>query len=139
LDFAGRVTWKGDYETETHLFRYLDTKQFLSVYVGSDVRNNKSISSEKNTKSNRRAFEAGVLYLLPFFVLSELRIDNTARVRFQVSRSNMPFTSRLRFSDLVNTDKEYYLGLRCVLTKHLSLSANYDSDYKSGGGLTLTY
>lgn len=139
FDIIGRVSWKGNYETETHLARYLDSQQFLSVYVGSDFRKNKSIGSAKNTKDNRQAFEAGVLYLLPFFVQSELRIDNTARVRFQVSRSDMPFTSRLRFDWLVNTDKEYYLGLRYILTKHISLSANYDSDYGLGGGLTITY
>ncbi len=139
FDAIGRVSWRGNYETETHLARYLDAQQFLSVYVGSDVRKNKSIGSGKNTKDNRQAFEAGVLYLLPFFVQSELRIDNTARVRFQVSRSDMPFTSRLRFDWLVNSDKEYSLGLRYILTKHISLSANYDSDYKSGGGLTFTY
>lgn len=139
LDFTGRVSWRGDYETETHLARYIDAQQFLSVYVGSDIRNNKNISREKNSITIRQAFEAGVMYLLPFFVQSELRIDHTARVRFQVSRSDMPFTSRILFDWMVNTEKEYYLGLRYILTKYISLSANYDSDYKSGGGLTFTY
>jgi CopA family copper-resistance protein len=139
FEVIGRVNWKGDYETETHLARYIDAQQFLSVYVGSDVRKTKSIGNEKNTKDNRQAFEAGVMYLLPFFLQSELRIDATARVRFQVSRSDMPFTSRLRFDWLVNTDKEYSLGLRYILTRNISLSTNYDSDYKLGGGLTFTY
>ena len=26
LEFEGRVNWKGNYETETHLLRYLDKK-----------------------------------------------------------------------------------------------------------------
>jgi hypothetical protein len=44
------------------------------------------------------------------------------------------------FADLrVNTDKEYEVGFRYMFSRYLSLSTNYDSDYKWGAGFTLHY
>lgn len=141
LRFDGRGTWKGDYETETHLLRYLDKDDFLAAFIGYDLRLNRTLakSSVPNTKDNRRVFEVGVLYLLPFFFESELRIDQTARVRFQLQRRDMPITSRLFFDGRVNTDKEYTVGLRYFITRTFSVSALYDSDYGIGAGISVRY
>lgn len=141
LRFDGRGTWKGDYETETHLLRYLDKDDFFAVFVGYDLRLNRTLAraSVSDTKDNRREFELGVLYLLPFFFESELRIDPTARVRFQLQRRDMPITSRLFFDGRVNTDKEYTVGLRYFVTRTFSVSALYDSDYGVGAGISVRY
>jgi hypothetical protein len=40
---------------------------------------------------------------------------------------------------MLNTDREYMLGGRYILTKYLSLSSHYDSDMGLGGGLTIIY
>ena len=34
LRFEGRVNWKGDYETETHLLRFIDKKDYLAAFIG---------------------------------------------------------------------------------------------------------
>lgn len=143
LDADARVSWKGDYESETHIQRFLDEQQFLSVYTGTDIRYNRSLADSKgpaeNTKDKRTVICAGVRYLLPLFVLSEFRVDHKGKLRLQVNRLDMPLTSRLRMDGMINTDKEYVVGLRYALTKYFSLSANYDSDYGVGGGVTIVY
>ena len=141
LEFEGRVSYKGDYETETHLLRYLDKRQFLAAYIGFDSRNNKTLKAagETNTKNERRVLDAGVYYLLPLLVRSEWRVDNTGKLRLQLERRDLPLSNNV-FADLrVNTDKEYFVNFRYMVRKSLSLSTNYDSDYKWGVGLTFHY
>ena len=141
LEFEGRFNYRGDYETETHLLRYLDKRQFLAAYIGFDSRNNKTLKAvgETNTKNERRVLDAGVYYLLPLLVRSEWRVDNTGKLRLQLERRDLPLSNNI-FADLkVNTDKEYTVGFRYMVRKCLSLSTNYDSDYKWGAGLTFHY
>lgn len=38
-----------------------------------------------------------------------------------------------------NTDLEYAVGARYILTKYISLSAHYDSDMGPGIGVAVTY
>ena len=141
LEFEGRFNYRGDYETETHLLRYLDKRQFLAAYIGFDSRNNKTLKAagETNTKNERRVLDAGVYYLLPLLVRSEWRVDNTGKLRLQLERRDLPLSNNV-FADLrVNTDKEFTVGFRYMVRKCLSLSTNYDSDYKWGAGLTFHY
>jgi hypothetical protein len=51
----------------------------------------------------------------------------------------MALTTRLRLNWMINTDKEYILGLRYVVTRYISLSSHYDSDMGLGVGLTFLY
>ena len=81
----------------------------------------------------------GIQYLLPFFILTDLRIDHTGRVRFQISRNDFPITSRLRLDAMWNTDMEYEVGLRYIVMKRLSVSGNYDSHFGPGVGVMFTY
>lgn len=141
LEFEGRVDWKGDFETETHLLRYLDKRQFLAFYVGYDNRQNKTLPlfNESNSKDNRRVFDAGFYYLLPLLIRSEWRIDNTGRLRLQLERRDLPLSNNFFFDWRINTDKEYTVNFRYMVSKHFSISTNYDSDYKWGTGLTWHY
>lgn len=141
LEFEGRVSWNGNYETETHLLRYIDKKQFLAFYIGFDYRANKTLSlySESNTKDNRKVFDAGIYYLLPMLIRSEWRIDQTGRVRLQLERRDLPLSNNFFFDWRVNSDREYAVGFRYMVAKSISVSTNYDSDYKWGIGLTWHY
>ncbi|MES2267398.1 MAG: multicopper oxidase domain-containing protein [Bacteroidota bacterium] len=143
LRFNGRVNWKGDYETETHLLRFIDKQDYLAAFVGYDYRLNKNGNANRadqsNTKDNRRQFEVGLLYLLPFFLEAEVRVDPKGKVRAQLARRDMPITTRLFFDGSVNTDKEYTMGLRYFLTRTFSVSTLYDSDYGAGAGISLRY
>lgn len=133
------------YETEAHIGRYLDKMQFLSGYVGFDFRYHDASDAEKNlfgqinTQDQRAVACLGLIYVLPWFVESDLRVDHEGRVRLQFTRDDIPVTSRLRLWGMWNTDFEYSVGSRYILTKFWSLSAHYDSDMGLGGGLAFTY
>jgi len=60
-------------------------------------------------------------------------------VRLQLRREDIPLTRRLRGAFSVNTDKEYMLGLKYIVTRNASLSTHYDSDMGFGAGITLVY
>lgn len=141
LEFEGRVNWKGNYETETHLLRYLDKKQYLAFYIGYDYRKNKTLplANKPNSKDNRRVFDAGFYYLLPMLIRSEWRVDHTGRLRLQLERRDLPLSNNFFFDFRVNTDKEYNVAARYMIAKSFSISTNYDSDYKWGIGLTWHY
>lgn len=141
LEFEGRATWTGNYETETHLLRYLDKNQYLAFYIGFDYRKNKTLplANKPNSKDNRRVFDAGFYYLLPMLIRSEWRIDHTGRLRLQLERRDLPLSNNFFFDFRVNTDKEYTVGFRYMIAKPFSISTNYDSDYKWGVGLTWHY
>ncbi|UPL51263.1 multicopper oxidase domain-containing protein [Hymenobacter sublimis] len=141
LEFEGRVNYQGNFETETHLLRYLDNRQFIAAFVGFDYRNNRTLlaEGERNTKNNRRVFDVGVYYLLPLLVRSELRLDSNGKVRLQLERTDLPLSNNFFADLLVNTDREYNVAFRYMVSKYVSLSTNYDSDYKWGAGLTLHY
>lgn len=141
LEFEGRVDWKGNFETETHLLRYLDKRQFLAFYVGYDNRQNKTLPlfDTPNSKDNRHVIDAGFYYLLPLLIRSEWRVDNTGRLRLQLERRDLPLSNNFFFDWRINTDKEYTVNFRYMVSKHFSVSTNYDSDYKWGTGLTWHY
>lgn len=133
------------YESETHLGRYLGKMQFWMPYVGWDFRYRRSggpettLFGQTDTRDHRDVFCAGVEYLLPMLVIADARLDTKGNVRVQLSRQDIPVTSRLRFNFMVNTDKEYTLGLRYVVTKYWGVSANYNSDMGFGAGVTVSY
>lgn len=133
------------YESESHIGRYLDKKQFLLAYSGWDYRYRNSIESEKNifgqinTKDNRGVVCLGIQYTLPWFIVADARVDHTGNVRLSLSRDDIPITSRLRAWGMLNSDLEYSAGLKYILTKYISISSHYDSDMGLGAGLTITY
>ena len=140
------------YENEFILGRYLGRMQWWFPYVGFDYHYKteggpKNIfGSEKYTwfgqlsdKMDRKTVVAGMAYTLPLLVVADLRVDGKGKLRFQLSRDDIPLTARLRLNWMLNTDKEYTAGLRYIATKYLSVSTHYDSDMGYGAGLTFTY
>ena len=150
LEFEGRVNYQGNYETETHLLRYLDKRQFLAAFVGYDLRDNKTLRSasdseggnrrtEDNNRNFRRQAEVGVYYLLALLVRAELRTDLTGQVRAQLERRDIPLSNNVFMDIRGNTDREFTLGFRYMVSKYASLSTNYDNQYGWGAGLTFHY
>ncbi|MEO6133832.1 MAG: multicopper oxidase domain-containing protein, partial [Ginsengibacter sp.] len=151
------------YESETMVGRYLGRNQWLYPYVGFDyhyktegpfqknffdlsgnVKNifggeEKNWFGQKSNKNNRHTAVAGIAYTLPTLTVADFRVDGDGKFRFQLSREDIPLTSRLRFMWMLNTDKEYAAGFRYITTKYISLSTHYDSDMGIGAGITLTY
>ena len=141
------INYMGSFESETRFARYFGTRQFLKVYIGSDIRtlmqhSDKHLEMEANTPdspNNRAVATFGVQYLLPFFIQTDLRIDHTGHLRFQIARNDLALNNRLRLDAVWNSDFEYEIALRYIVIKRLSLSANYDSHFGAGGGITFTY
>jgi FtsP/CotA-like multicopper oxidase with cupredoxin domain len=133
------------YESESHFGRYFGKMQWLFPYVGWDFRYRRMDKPEKNlfgqvnTKDYRSAFHLGVEYTLPMLIIADASVDTDGRLRFQLSREDVPLTRRLRLNFMANSDKEYMAGLRYIVTKSLSLSTHYDSDMGLGAGITVNY
>ena len=138
------------YETETHIGRYIGKMQWFMPFIGFDWRYRKlegddKINGEKNlfgqlnTKDNRRQFSAGFTYTLPMLVNFQAEVYHDGNVRLQLMREDIPLAKRLRASFMVNTDKEYMVGGRYILSRFMSLSSHYDSDMGFGAGITLNY
>ncbi|WP_051718532.1 multicopper oxidase domain-containing protein [Hymenobacter sp. IS2118] len=150
LEFEGRFNYRGNYETETHLLRYLDKRQFLAGFIGYDFRDNKTLRSAadaeggnqrtaKNNRNFRRQAEVGVYYLLPMLVRAELRTDLTGQLRLRLERRDLPLSNNVFLDISGNTDREFSLGVRYMVSKNASLSTNYDNQYGWGAGLTFHY
>lgn len=133
--------YKGTFESETMLRRFLDKRQFLTAFIGADNRRKKTdiVKDGKNVIKNENVATAGLTYFLPLFITAEGRIDHTGRFRFQLQRQDLAITKRTRFSFSWNTDKEYQLGLKYVAARNFALSGNYDSDYGWGAGISFVY
>ncbi len=138
------------YESESHIGRYFGKYQFFRIYAGWDLRyrteiehpahtEEKSIFQQINSKDKRFAACVGIQYVLPLLIVADLRIDHTGYVRLQFMREDIPITSRLRLNLMFNSDLEYMVGLRYVVTKYFSFSTHYDSDMGPGAGFTFTY
>ena len=144
FNVTGQADYRGDFETEARFGRLFGNMQFLEAYVGADIRrlnrlHNFTPGSRDYRIENRSVATLGVRYLLPMFIQTDLRVDDTGHFRFQISRSDLDLTARLRLDAMWNTDREYDVGMHYIVTKSFSLSANYDSHFGAGGGLTYTY
>lgn len=138
LSSTYRISYKNKYEFQPDYQYFLDKQQFLSAYIGADIRNTFQVS-EGSKKIDRRVGVIGLRYLLPMFMLSELRVDHKGEVRFQLSRNDIPLTKRLRLSLSANTDKEYNIDFDYNIGKRFYIHSSYDSDYKYGAGLTILW
>lgn len=151
LSSEWRLGYRDDhgYEVETHLGRYLGKMQWLMPFIGYDWRYRKhegqlnfqesNIFGQTNTKDIRTAFSLGVQYTLPMLIKLETEVFTNGTFLIQLKRENMPLSKRLRFSFMVNSDKEYMTGFKYIATRNLGISTHYDSDMGYGIGLTLNY
>ncbi len=140
------------FESENMIGRYLGKMQWWYLYAGFDYHykqpggpanlfgnENYNAFGQLSNKNNRKAAVVGLSYTLPMLFVADARLDSDGKIRFQLSREDIPIASRLRFKIMGNTDKEYMAGFRYILNKWLSLSAHYDSDMGIGAGVNLNY
>ena len=135
------------YEVETHIGRYIGKMQWLMPFVGFDWRyrklgidnQEKNLFGQRNTKDLRSVLSVGVNYTLPMLLMAQAEVFTDGNVRLQLERKDLPLSKRLRLNFMVNTDKEYMVGGKYILTRNLSLSSHYDSDMGFGAGLTFNY
>jgi len=135
------------YETETHIGRYLGKMQWLMPFVGFDWRyrkmgideQEKNLFGQTNTKDNRAVLSVGVNYTLPMLVRFQAEVFTDGIVRLQLMREDIPVAKKLRVAFMVNTDKEYMIGLNYILGRNWSVRTHYDSDMGLGAGITFSY
>lgn len=145
LDWRLGLDKKEGYEGEIHVGRYLDEKQFFAAYAGVDFRyrdsdeKEKNLFGQQNTQNKRAVLCIGVIYILPGLINADVRLDHEGKARVQLAREDIPITSRLRLNGMWNTDFEYSIGARYIMTKNFSLSSHYDSDMGFGAGIAFVY
>ena len=134
------------YETETHIGRYIGKMQWIMPFIGFDWRYRKMDGlTEKNmfgqvgTKDIRSVFSAGLEYTLPMLIKAQVEVFTDGNIRFQLMRSDIPVSKRLRMSLMWNTDKEYMAGLRYIIKRNFGITTHYDSDMGIGFGVNLNY
>lgn len=135
------------YEVETHFGRYIGKMQWLMPFIGFDWRyrkmghneQEKNMFGQVNKKDNRSALSIGVMYTLPMLVNFQAEVYHDGIVRLSLMREDIPVSRHVRAGFMVNTDKEYMLDLRYILTKNLGIRTHYDSDMGFGVGLAVNY
>jgi CopA family copper-resistance protein len=138
---------KHGYEVETHFGRYIGKMQWLMPFVGFDWRyrkmghheQEKNMFGQVNKKDNRSAFSVGVMYTLPMLINFQAEVYHDGIVRLSLMREDIPVSRRIRAGFMVNTDKEYMLDLRYIMTRNLGIRTHYDSDMGFGLGLAVNY
>lgn len=140
LDQDWKWNYKKSYELETRMQYFLDKRQFFSVYIGGEYEKNDMQNGKKvPVREKEQIGTAGLIYTLPFLINVEGRIDHRGNFRIEVQREDIPLTTRTRLDFYWNTDKEYGVNARYIIAKYLAVSANYDSDYGWGAGLSIIY
>ena len=135
------------YESETHIGRYIGRNQWFMPFIGFDARYRKLDSGEieqnlfgqKSTKDKRLQASLGFAYTLPMLVIFQAEAYHDGNVRLQLMREDIPISKRLRMAFMVNTDKEYMAGFKCVVGKNMGITTHYDSDMGIGFGVNLNY
>lgn len=132
------------YDAEVRVGRYVDRMQWLMPYVGVQWGFQRGLENERNIFgqkqiNHRWSAIAGVRYKLPLLFIADARVNMYGKVRVQLEREDIAVSKRIRMNMLINTDKEYRVGVRYILTPYMGISANYDSDMKWGAGISINY
>ncbi|HEY9179062.1 MAG TPA: multicopper oxidase domain-containing protein [Flavipsychrobacter sp.] len=135
------------YEVETHLGRFIGKTQWIMPFIGFDWRyrvmgideHEENIFGQVNKKDNRAAVSLGLMYTLPMLINAQAEIYHDGIFRLSLMREDIPVAKRLRAGFMVNSDLEYMVDLRYILTRNLGIRTHYDSDMGIGIGLSINY
>ena|GEM_PF-3348564 len=143
---GGDVNRRGRFEVDVDYERYLT--QYLRVFGGIDAGNEqflRRLRAGTDVSGEQKIIRAvaGVRYLLPFLIDSEVKFDAFGNVRFQLS-GEQQLLSRLILSYqaqwLVSSYTRLHVDLDYLLTKNIALFINYDTRYSSvSGGLAYRF
>jgi FtsP/CotA-like multicopper oxidase with cupredoxin domain len=128
---------KHGFESENKFGRLFGRNQFLNAYIGFEFNWEKEHSEDM--WHNEFYGTAGFEYTLPMFVKADARVNTKGKFRLQFEREDLALSKRLRFNAMWNTDQEYQVGLKYVVSKRWQLSGNYYNHYGFGAGLTFNY
>lgn len=129
--------WEGvtDTEWETTLTYERFVNRFTNVFVGVHVE-------RANWTQEYECLVGGVRYLLPGNFLSTAWADSDGEARVTLERE-LKLTPRLSIFGEVEYDTRddwsYQAGLSYMLTKSLSATTLWDSDYGVGAGVTVRF
>ena len=131
---------RGQFELDADYERYLS--QYLRVFGGLDAGNERFIrrkTADGDAPTEQRIVRAvaGVRYLLPFLIDSEVKFDALGNVRFQLENEQQLFSRLIlnsRAQWLVGGYTRLRLHLDYLLTQNLALFGNYDTRYRSASG-----
>ena len=142
--------WNKNLEAETTYEYYL--YDYFRVFGGVNIENENpdSLNAFKTTAV------VGVRYLTPYLFNLDARIDNELRPRISLERSIMIFPKLSIFGyyeykldlGLVNnlpvgkaysSDTVWSTGAEYMLSRNVSLMANYDNRFGAGGGLSVRF
>ncbi|RYE35272.1 MAG: copper oxidase [Sphingobacteriaceae bacterium] len=137
LNSDWRFSYDGRYEVTPRLERYLDSRFFLSAYIGGEFKN-ENIGHAFYKNDQQHVF-IGLRYLLPLFIQTDVRISPKGNARLEIGRMDIPLANRVRFGGTWNTDEEYRLNATYIFGKNLGISGNYDNQYGWGAGLRIIY
>ena len=141
----------GDHDWRTNRFEFdLDYERYFGdwfrVFAGIDGGNEEFLRRVRpedggQPVGSRRIVRAvaGIRYMLPFLIQSEVKLDTRGNVRFQLNGQQMLFP-RLDFQYqaqwLVGSYVRAHVELQYTVTKNLFLHTDYDTRYKTfAGGL----
>ena len=142
--------WNENIEAEFSYERYLN--DYFRLFGGVSVEN----EMEDSLDDLETTAVAGIRYLLPLLINSELRIDNKLRPQVAFDAEVMVFPRIAVFGDVeyqadfgwnndLPTGKDYLdettwqAGLEYVLSKNYKLMGSYDSRFGAGGGLSVLF
>ena len=140
----------GDHDWRTNRFEFdLDYERYLGdwfrVFAGIDGGNEEFLRrirpEEGQPTGDQRIIRAvaGIRYMLPFLIQSEVKLDTRGNVRFQLNGQQMLFP-RLDFQYqtqwLIGGYLRAHVELQYTVSKNLFLHTDYDTRYRTvGGGL----
>ena len=135
------------YEAETHIGRFIGSNQWFMPFIGFDWRYRSmgmdeqeiNLFGQTNKKDLRSALSLGFMYTLPMLVNFQAEMYHDGMVRLSLMREDIPISKRVRAAFMINTDKEYMVGLNYIAGKNFGFRTHYDSDMGFGVGLTLMY
>lgn len=130
--FNWQYNWDDEYDFSVGYYRYFN--RFFSLYAGVDA------DTDMDPHRNRGVL--GFYYLLPLDIDSLNWVDHRGNLRTQLSK---PFqiTKKLSLTTEFEYDSYAYsswgLGLNYWLTRRVSFTVNYDSDYYGGAGISVRF
>ncbi len=128
FDIEFNYNYEEEYDIEAIYERSLS--RLLDIYLGGEFE------KEEGESENRAIL--GFHYLLPLLVELDIRIDSNGKPRLGLE-SDLQLSDRLAFEWGINSDLEYRCMLDYEVSKTLSFSANYDSDYHAGAGIKISF
>ena len=140
IRYSGRAAWEigwgevEETEYEIDVTANYFHNRFLSLFAGAELTNNEAYDDVRAI--------VGYRYPLPMLIDTFGWVDSEGEFRFGASKS-YPITDRLHIFGEVEYDTrneyEWSAGLEYIVSKNLSVTGNFHSEFGVGGGLSLRF